>query len=244
VKRLSSQVKYVLWISFLRVPWIAFAITALRFILFKSILRRNLHMWAKDKNRTIKYEYSKSAYTKFLIRPLTRSVIPISLASSLFWPEPFDKKLLIIGPRYESDYFLARGYGFAKENITLIDHFSYSKKITLGDAHDLDFTQNSFDVVIASWMLVYSTDQSRVLSEIRRVLKPKTGVAIITGDCHPSPDPFNSFDIDSGPYLFDAEHLEKLWPNPTDKLIISWPTANTVIASIPQVVFAMQKSNV
>ena len=119
-------------------------------------------MWEEDKSQTIKYEYSKSVYSKFLIRPLTRSVIPISLASSLFWPEPFNKKLLIIGPRYESDYFLARGYGFAKENITLIDHFSYSKLITLGDAHNIDFSEGSFDVAIASWILVYSTDQIRI----------------------------------------------------------------------------------
>ena len=199
-------------------------------------------MWSKDKDQTILYEYSKSAYSKFLIRPLTRSIIPISLASSLFWPEPFNKKLLILGPRYESDYYMARGYGFARENITLVDHFSYSKKILVGDAHEINFPQDSFDVVIASWILVYSTNQARILSEMRRVLKPETGIAIVAGDCEISPDRYGLLDSDNGPYIFDAEHLKKLWSNPTDELILSWPTAKRVIDSVPQTLFAIQKS--
>ena len=234
--------KYVLITSLLRVPWIAFSITATRFILLKYVLRRKFSMWSADKDQTVNYEYSKSAYSKFLVRPLTRSIIPISLASSLVWPEPFNKKLLILGPRYESDYYIARGYGFAKENITLVDHFSYSKKILIGDAHKIDFPRNSFDVVIASWILVYSTDQARILAEMRRVLKPGTGIAIVAGDCHPSPHPYDSLNSNTGPYMFDAEHLKKLWSNPIDKLIISWPTSERVIASVPQVVFAIQKS--
>jgi SAM-dependent methyltransferase len=199
-------------------------------------------MWSADNEQTVNYEYSKSAYSKFLVRPLTRSIIPISLASSLVWPEPFNKKLLILGPRYESDYYIARGYGFAKENITLIDHFSYSSKILVGDAHKINFPRNSFDVVIASWILVYSADQAKILAEMRRVLKPGTGIAIVTGDCHPSPHPYDFLNTDTGPYMFDAEHLKKLWSNSFDKLIISWPTSERVIASVPQVVFAIQKS--
>jgi hypothetical protein len=169
-------------------------------------------MWSVDTEKTVNYDYSKSAYSKALIRPLTRSVLPISLASSLFWPEPFDKKLLIIGPRYESDYFLARGYGFRKSNISLIDHFSYSKLITVGDAHQLNFEENSFDVVIASWILVYSNNQEQLLSELRRVIKSKTGLAIITGDHHASPHkPSPNYDSDRG-YIFDSVHIKKFWP--------------------------------
>ncbi len=234
--------KYVFITSLLRVPWIAFSITAFRFIFIKYILRRKLSMWSADKDQTVDYEYSKSAYSKFLVRPLTRSVIPISLASSLLWPEPFNKKLLILGPRYESDYYLARGYGFAKKNITLIDHFSYSDKVLVGDAHEINFPPCSFDVVIASWILVYSTDQARVLSEMRRVLKPGNGIAIVAGDCHPSPHPYDSLNIDTGPYMFDAEHLKKLWSNPNDNVILSWPTTERAITSVPQVVFVVQRS--
>jgi len=92
VKLFLGRVKYVLFDSLLRVPWISFFITSVRFFFIKYVLRRKLQMWSVDNEKTVDYDYSKSAYSKILIRPLTRSVIPISLASSLLWPEPFDKK--------------------------------------------------------------------------------------------------------------------------------------------------------
>ena len=211
--------------------------------MFKHILKSKLQMWTSNTNSTVNYDYSLSAYSRVLIRPLTRSVIPISLASSLLWPEPFNKKLLILGPRYESDYFLARGYGFAKPNITLVDHFSYSHKVTVGDAHQLDFPAESFDVVIASWILVYSTEHTKMLAEIRRVLKFGSGIAIISGDCHESPHPYDHTNIQTAPYMFDAAHIEKLWQNQSDRIVVTWPTNERVVDSVPQVIFAIQKSS-
>ena len=238
-----KKFRYIFLNSLLRVPWISFLITSIRFFLIKYILRRKLIMWSADEKLTVNFDYSKSAYSKVLIRPLTRSVIPISLASSLLWPEPFDKKLLIIGPRYESDYFLARGQGFAKQNITLVDHFSYSKKIQVSDAHNLNFPDYSFDVVIASWVLVHSTNHKQFLSEVRRVLKDQIGIAIISGDNHESSHPYSALNIEAAPYIFDAEHILKIWSNPKDNLIISWPTKTQVISGTPQVIVAFQKSD-
>jgi hypothetical protein len=150
---------------------------------------------------------------------------------------------LIIGPRYESDYFLARGYGFTKSNISLVDHFSYSKLITVGDAHQLNFEENSFDAVIASWILVYSKNQEQLLSELRRVIKSNTGIAIITGDHHLSPhNPSPSYGSDSG-YMFDSAHIHNLWPNKDDKFLIQWPTQSLVISGTAQVIVAIQKSS-
>jgi hypothetical protein len=150
---------------------------------------------------------------------------------------------LIIGPRYESDYFLARGYGFAKSNISLVDHFSYSKFITVGDAHQLNFEESSFDAVIASWILVYSKNQEQLLSELRRVIKPKTGVAIITGDHHLSPHkPSPNYGLDSG-YMFDTTHIKNLWPKKNDEFLVQWPTQSLVISGIAQVLVAIQKSS-
>ena len=243
MKIFASRVKYVMFDSLLRVPWISFLITSIRFFIIKYVLRRKLQMWSVDNEKTVNYDYSKSAYSKALIRPLTRSVLPISLASSLFWPEPFNKKLLIIGPRYESDYFLARGYGFAKSNISLVDHFSYSKLITVGDAHQLNFEENSFDAVIASWIMVYSKNQEQLLSELRRVIKSDTGIAIITGDHHLSThNPTPNYSSDSG-YMFDSVHIKKLWPNEDDKFLIQWPTQSLVISGTAQVIVAVQKSS-
>lgn len=237
---IAGKIKYIFVTSLLRVPWIAFSISAIRFIFFKYLLRRKLLMWSVDENLTKLYEYSKSAYSKALIRPLTRSVLPIQLASSLLWPEPFDKRILIIGPRYESDYFIARGYGFSKPNITLIDHFSYSKIISVGDAHQLDFADEYFDVVIASWILVYSLDHAQLLSEIRRVLKPNTGIAIVTGDQQDVVQTSNT-DTSFG-YKFDAEHIKAQWPIKEDEVVVSWPTKSVVALGVPQVIVAIQKT--
>ena len=241
MRSIAEKFTYIFITSLLRVPWISFSISAMRFIFFRYVLRRKLLMWSVDENLTKLYEYSKSAYGNVLIRPLTRSVLPIQLASSLLWPEPFDKKILIIGPRYESDYFLARGYGFSKSNISLVDHFSYSKIISVGDAHQLNFADDSFDVVVASWILVYSLNQVQLLSEIRRVLKPKTGIAIVTGD---QQDVGQTSNLDTSfGYQFDAEHVQTQWPDKEDVVIMSWPSKSVVTSGLPQVIVAIQKTN-
>lgn len=243
VRLYLNKVTYVLFTSLLRVPWISFIISAVRFFVFKFVLRRRLIAWDSDNSLTINSDYSKSAYAKMLIRPLTRSVIPISLASSLLWPEPFDKKILIIGPRYESDYFIARGYGFQKSNIFLLDQFSYSKLITVGDAHHLAYDHSSFDIVIASWVLVYSISHVQMLSEIRRVLKPNTGIGIITGDDAEIPNSYDAKDQTAQSYTFNAEHIAKIWPGKNDVVVVSWPTSCKVINASAQVVFAVQKNS-
>jgi hypothetical protein len=243
VRLYLNRVIYVLVTSLLRVPWISFFLSSVRFFYFRTILRRRLTAWDPDSSLTINFDYSKSAYAKTLIRPLTRSVIPISLASSLLWPEPFDKKILIIGPRYESDYFIARGYGFQKSNISLLDHFSYSKLITVGDAHHLEYDTSTFDIVIASWVLVYSINHAQMLSEIRRVLKPNTGIGIVTGDYGVIPNSYDATDKSINSYTFNADHISKIWPGKNDMSIVSWPSKCPVINSSAQVIFAVQKNS-
>ncbi len=241
VRLYLNKINYVLFTSLFRVPWISFSVSAVRFFVFRFVLRRRLIAWDPDNSLTINFDYSRSAYSKRLIRPLTRSVIPISLASSLFWPEPFDKKVLIIGPRYESDYFIARGYGFQKSNIFLLDQFSYSKLISVGDAHHLEYGNSSFDIVIASWVLVYSINHPKLLSEIRRVLKSNTGIGIITGDHAIIPNTYDATDQSVNEYTFNAEHISKIWPGKNDVVVVSWPSKCPVINTTAQVVFAVQK---
>ena len=81
-----------------------------------------------------------------------------------------------------------------------------------------------------------------MLSEIRRVLKPKTGIAIISGDCYESPHPYDATNSQTAPYMFDGDHIEKMWPNPRDRIVVSWPTETRVVKSVPQVIFVVQKS--
>ncbi len=54
-----------------------------------------------------------------------------------------------------------------------------------GDAQDLPFGDESFDVVAALWMLYHVPDVDRALAEIRRVLRPGgLFVAVTNGDDH------------------------------------------------------------
>lgn len=85
-------------------------------------------------------------------------------------------KILIIGPRTESDIFILRGLGF--ENITAIDLISYSPLINLGDMHQIPHSDNSFDAVICGWTISYSANPKLAASEMYRVLVNNGLIAI------------------------------------------------------------------
>lgn len=81
------------------------------------------------------------------------------------------KKVLIIGPRNESEIFNFRSYGFTPNNITAVDLFSYSNLIELGDMHNLKYHDSQFDLVYAGWVISYSEDRFRAIDEMLRVCK-------------------------------------------------------------------------
>lgn len=89
-------------------------------------------------------------------------------------------RILIVGPRteYEILWYLSRG--FSEDNIVGLDLFSYSDKIQIGDMHCMPFDQDSFDVVVFSWVLGYSKSQQKAVDEAVRVLK--TGGLIGIGE--------------------------------------------------------------
>jgi len=96
-------------------------------------------------------------------------------------------------------------------------------------------------VVIASWVLVYSLNQVQLLSEIRRVLQPKTGLAIVTGD---QQDVAQTSNLDTSPgYMFDAEHIKTQWPIKEDEVIVSWPSKSVVALGVPKVIVAIRKNS-
>ena len=85
-------------------------------------------------------------------------------------------KILIIGPRTESDIFILRGLGF--ENIAAIDLISYSPLINLGDMHHIPYADNSFDAVICGWTISYSANPKLAANEMYRVLNNNGLIAI------------------------------------------------------------------
>jgi SAM-dependent methyltransferase len=97
---------------------------------------------------------------------------------------PRDAKVLCIGPRNEAEILLLSLYGYPLRNITGVDLFTYSPLIRAMDMHNLDFPDDSFDIVYSAWTLKYSFDLPRACSEIVRVAKP-SGV-VVTGFSHTS----------------------------------------------------------
>ena len=80
-----------------------------------------------------------------------------------------DSKILIIGPRTENEIIHLESYGF--RNIYSIDLISYSKKIDLQDMHNMNFEDNTFDLVCMGWTISYSENPKKAINEIIRILK-------------------------------------------------------------------------
>jgi len=78
---------------------------------------------------------------------------------------PHERKILLIGPRSETELYSVKAAGFAMENVSALDLFSYSPLITPGDMHAMPFADNSFDIVFITCVMSYSKTVSKVVSE-------------------------------------------------------------------------------
>jgi SAM-dependent methyltransferase len=87
-------------------------------------------------------------------------------------------KALCVGPRTEMELLSLVAQGFKPENIKGLDLFSYSPWIEVGNMHNMPYPDNSFDVVIAGWVLTYSADPERACREFLRVAANRGIIAI------------------------------------------------------------------
>ena len=120
------------------------------------------------------------------LRPL-RLIAPLRAISG--FRVNSEKKVLVIGPRSESELLGLYGLGFLPENVDAIDLLSYSPHIKIGDMHELPYEDNTFDLIVAGWVLAYSTKNRLVAEEIMRVGKSDAWVAIgCNGEKSAAPD--------------------------------------------------------
>ena len=120
-------------------------------------------------------DYNQSQLWEFYRVRTEKFMVLLRCISAL----PNNAKVLCIGPRNEAEILLLSLYGFPLKNITGIDLFSYSPLIRCMDMHNLEFPDNSFDIVYSAWTLTYSYDLGRACSEIIRVAKP--GAIVVAG---------------------------------------------------------------
>ncbi len=89
-----------------------------------------------------------------------------------------DSKVLVIGPRNENELFLLASHGIKIDNITGLDLISYTDRIKVGDVHNMEFADDSFDAVIFGWALSYSSEPQKAIDEVVRVTKNGGIVAV------------------------------------------------------------------
>jgi SAM-dependent methyltransferase len=94
-------------------------------------------------------------------------------------------RVLSIGSRTEAELFSLVNAGFHLDNVECVDLFSYSPWIKVGDIHDLEYPDASFDISVCGWELEFCNDIPKACSELMRVTKPG-GLICIGGMHHPS----------------------------------------------------------
>jgi SAM-dependent methyltransferase len=108
-----------------------------------------------------KDDFGSFTRTARLINPLT-SLNPVFGHAS-------QMKVLSIGPRTEMEILHLIAVGFHPENISGLDLISASPFIDTGDMHKLPYGDRSFQVVISSWVLGYSSSPQLAVDEMVRV---------------------------------------------------------------------------
>jgi len=85
------------------------------------------------------------------------------------------------------------GIEYSEAQLARADHGLPNLRFFQGDAHDLDFEDNYFDVVYCRWVLEHVADPLRVLQEMRRVARPDGRVFVEEVDtaaqCYDPPVP-------------------------------------------------------
>jgi SAM-dependent methyltransferase len=100
-------------------------------------------------------------------------------------------KTLVVGPRNEAELMLLSSYGFDAAKLTAIDLFSYSPAVQLMDMHALKFPDNCFDAIYSAFVITYSDDIPKAISESIRVAKD--GALIVFSFEHLAPGGGNRF---------------------------------------------------
>jgi SAM-dependent methyltransferase len=98
-----------------------------------------------------------------------RTEVVINVLRSIKNINADEVNLVCVGPRNEAEILLLKLYGF--KNSIGIDLFSYSPLIKVMDMNFLEYADNTFDIYYSSFVLAYSPDVKRTMSEAVRVIK-------------------------------------------------------------------------
>ena len=120
------------------------------------------------------------------------------------WP---DARILCLGPRNENELLALLGFGVKPRHLSGLDLITYSPLVTVGDLHDIPFEDNQFDVLIAGWVLGYSNNLEKAVSEIARVTR-NGGVVAVGWDFSGTDSPYAITGREDRGYLVDDINFE------------------------------------
>lgn len=133
-----------------------------------------------DAEESVSGTLKKNSSAKFATVGNTRSqklVYPLLSIESLL-NRIADVDVLAIGPRNEAELLTIRSFGFSGKRIQSIDLFSNSPWIDVMDMHEMDYADNSFDVIFCGWVLAYSQNPQRAVEEMIRVARPGAYICV------------------------------------------------------------------
>lgn len=167
----------------------------------------------RDLTRIEKSQYSKSAFQNYVSIAERINFLVSSVGTAKRVKD--NDKLLSLGPRFESELFGYRSLGYKKKQIYALDTFSYSKQISMGNMHSMEYSDDTFDIVVGGWILAYSEDPEFAMKEIFRVTK-RGGLAVLSWDL--------ASEIDNYSQNFDELYLPSVHNNvtPISDLIANW----------------------
>lgn len=171
------------WLDLMRVQGVVTSICYIRYIALAVIFRRIRFFDGSENDKcvaknTIAHNYKGLKLNALRAFAGERPNLLLRLISTIETVKPQDDSILFVGPRAESELWLARGYGFRKKNIRGLDLISYTRQVDLGDMHDMPYEENSWDVLVMGWVLAYSESPQNACDEIVRVAKDGAIVAI------------------------------------------------------------------
>lgn len=227
---MKNNIKQFLWFldvnrrQFLRVDLIRFLICYIRFIYFYKIKRyfktlygidhvssdipgkQNEKLSSTEYNANYRYlTQLKELYHQFAGHRSQRLVGSMMVCFS--GTEGIrNKKCLSIGPRTEAELFSFVSFGAKLKDVKSIDLQTYSPRIIPGDINDMPYEDNSFDCIVAGWILPYVSDRKKAIAEMIRVAKDGAIIAF-SHSWYPENDSISNGDFASGKAVKHNEQL-------------------------------------
>jgi SAM-dependent methyltransferase len=181
------NLRYVLgrsYLDFFRVQGVITLICYVRYVWLALIWRRiRFFELPNQSNDTVAENTVSHNYKGLQLNALRafsgeRPNLLLRIVSVVESVSPKDDSILFVGPRAESELWLARGYGFRKQCIRGLDLISYTRQVDLGDMHAMPYEDNRWDVIVMGWVLAYSESPKKACEEVVRVARNGAVVAI------------------------------------------------------------------